>query len=189
MNVDKEIIADMAKKLRSIRKSRGLSLEAVAQLSGVSKSMLSQIERAVSSPTIATLWNITHALQIDLADVLGQNPNKLAIEEIMRSERTPTIDVRGDGCNIRILSAPADSGKYEVYDIRFDENGALISNEPHPEGSKENLTVIEGNVVVEVGDMTASLAEGDTVRYAADCPHAIKATSKKARIILVVKSI
>ena len=57
-------------RLREARRAKGLSLEAVAKLSGVSRSMVSQIERAESSPTVATLWNLTQALQVDFAGLL-----------------------------------------------------------------------------------------------------------------------
>ena len=60
----------LAAALRKARKARGLSLDAVAKLSGVSRSMVSQIERGESSPTVATLWNLTQALQVDFAGLL-----------------------------------------------------------------------------------------------------------------------
>ncbi len=50
--------------------AKGLSLEAVAKLPGVSRSKVSQIERGESSPTVATLWNLTRALQVDFAGLL-----------------------------------------------------------------------------------------------------------------------
>jgi transcriptional regulator with XRE-family HTH domain len=58
------------------RKARGLSLDAVAKLSGVSRSMVSQIERGESSPTVATLWNLTQALQVDFAGLLEGAPGR-----------------------------------------------------------------------------------------------------------------
>ncbi len=64
----------LAASLREARKARGLSLDAVAKLSGVSRSMVSQIERGESSPTVATLWNLTQALQVDFAGLLEGGP-------------------------------------------------------------------------------------------------------------------
>ena len=60
----------LAASLKEARRTKGLSLEAVAKLSGVSRSMVSQIERGESSPTVATLWNLTQALQVDFAGLL-----------------------------------------------------------------------------------------------------------------------
>ena len=64
----------LAASLRAARKARGLSLDAAARLSGVSRSMVSQIERGESSPTVATLWNLTQALQVDFAGLLEGKP-------------------------------------------------------------------------------------------------------------------
>jgi transcriptional regulator with XRE-family HTH domain len=50
--------------VKSIRKRRNLTLEQLAQRSHISKSMLSQIERELTNPTIATLWNLAHALDV-----------------------------------------------------------------------------------------------------------------------------
>ena len=69
-----EITTRLSKRLKEARKSRGLSLEALAGLSGVSKSMLSQIERGESSPTVASLWNLTKALNVDFSGLLDGAP-------------------------------------------------------------------------------------------------------------------
>src|SRR3990167_5422707 len=88
---------------------RGLSLDAVAKLSGVSRSMVSQIERGESSPTVATLWNLTQALQIDFAGLLeGRTAPGI---EVVRAEAAPVIGGRGQGLTIRILSPAEDVGE------------------------------------------------------------------------------
>ena len=75
VNPRSEIHDRLAASLRAARKTRGLSLDAVAKLSGVSRSMVSQIERGESSPTVATLWNLTQALQVDFAGLLEGRPS------------------------------------------------------------------------------------------------------------------
>ena len=179
-------IADrLAKRLRKARKSKDLSLEAMAKLSGVSRSMLSQIERGESSPTVATLWSLTRALQVDFAGLLDADAADSTIMEVMRAHRTPTIDSQGEGCRIRILSPPDQAGQLEVYEIKFAANGALIS-EPHRHGCREHLSVLEGVLKVTAGEENVDVNEGDTVRYAADCKHAIQATTAPAKALLIV---
>jgi len=175
----------LAKRLKETRKSKGLSLEATAGLSGVSRSMLSQIERGESSPTVATLWNLTRALQVDFAGLFDDAGASHTIHEIMRANRTPTIDSQGEGCRIRILSPPDQAGRLEVYEIGFAADGALIS-ESHRQGCVEHLTVLDGALQVVAGDEAAELNEGDTIRYAADCNHAIRATGTPAKALLIV---
>ncbi len=186
MAAQHDIMEHLASRLKDTRKSKGLSLDAVAKLSGVSRSMLSQIERGESSPTVATLWNLTQALQVDFAGLLdGSAAAESPIEAVVRADRTPTIDGKGDGCRIRILSPPQEAGQHEVYDIRFETAGALVSD-PHRPGCKEDLTVYEGRVSVATDGVSETLAAGDTVRYAADRPHAIHAVDGPARVLLIV---
>jgi XRE family transcriptional regulator, regulator of sulfur utilization len=184
MNPRTDIHDRLAASLREARKARGLSLDAVAKLSGVSRSMVSQIERAESSPTVATLWNLTQALQVDFAGLL--EPREDAGITVLRSGAAPVIDGRGTAVSIRILSPAESVGVYEVYDLRFGANG-LLESEPHTSGCREHLTVLEGQVRLRSGDDEQVLGVGDTARYAADRAHAIAAEAGAARALLIVQ--
>ncbi len=181
-----DVLNVLPARLRDARKAQGLSLEAVANLSGVSRSMVSQIERGESSPTIATLWNLTRALRVDFAGLLEQRTDGDRIDVLSASD-VPSIDNMGKGCRILILSPPEEAGGHEVYDIRIAAGGALDS-QPHARGALEQLTVLEGRVQVQSGNATTEIATGDTARYAADVPHAITALDGPARVFLIVKA-
>lgn len=176
------ILSLLPNRLKEARRAKGLSLDAVAKLSGVSRSMVSQIERGESSPTISTLWNLTKALQVDFAGLLEDDQDSRI--EVLRGDDVPAIDNHGTGCSIRILSPPEEAGRHEVYDLRFSLGGALDSL-PHAQGAYEHLTVIEGNLTVTSGEAVESLTEGDTARYPADVMHKIRADGP-ARAFLVV---
>ena len=178
------VLGHLPGRLKAARREQGLSLDAVARLSGVSRSMVSQIERGESSPTIATLWNLTRALQVDFAGLLDSANSPPRIETL-RADDVPTIENLGSGCKIRILSPPEEAGKHEVYEVSFDEGGSLDS-QPHARGAREHLTVIEGIISVTSGENTSRLMPGDTARYAADVTHRIAASGGTARIFLVV---
>lgn len=180
------ILAALPARLKEARKSQGLSLEAISNLSGVSRSMVSQIERGESSPTISTLWNLTRALNVDFAGLLEQGAKGDKID-VLRADDVPTIENMGNGCCIAILSPPEEAGGHEVYDITFTAQGKLTS-QPHARGAIEHLTVLEGQIRVTSGSVTTEANSGDTARYAADVPHEIAAMSETARIFLIVKS-
>jgi XRE family transcriptional regulator, regulator of sulfur utilization len=184
MNPRSDIHDRLAASLREARKARGLSLDAVAKLSGVSRSMVSQIERAESSPTVATLWNLTQALQVDFAGLL-EGRGEVGIE-VVRAGAAPVISGRGKGVSIRILSPAEAVGEHEVYDLRFSANG-LLESEPHNPGCREHLTVIEGRVRVRSGEDEQLLEQGDTARYPADREHALAAEGGPARALLIVQ--
>ena len=171
----------LAASLRAARKARGLSLDAAAKLSGVSRSMVSQIERGESSPTVATLWALTQALQLDFAGLLEGRPAPGI--EVIRAGAAPVIQ-RG-GVTIRILSAPETVGTHEVYELQFTK-GAKLTSDPHSPGCREHLTVLEGRLTVTSGEASDSLAPGDVARYPADRTHEIAADAP-ARAILIVQ--
>ena len=181
-----EISKRLAQRLKTARQSRSLSLEALENLSGVSRSMISQIERAESSPTVATLWNLTQALKVDFSGLLDSGPTERSpIKQIVRADQTPVIDSKGQGCKIRILSAPETVGGTEIYDLEFNPNG-ILDSESHRSGCEENLTVFSGKLIVTSDGVAVTVQKGDTVRYVADRPHSIQAKGRAGRAILIV---
>lgn len=182
-----QISVRLATRLKGARKSHGLSLDSLAKLSGVSKSMLSQIERGESSPTVASLWILTQALNIDFSDLFDDGPKERSpIKEVLRAEQVPVINTHGTGCKIRILSAPQSVGKTEIYDLEFEANGILTS-EPHRAGCVENLAVFSGELTITADGVSEVVHPGDTVRYVADRSHSIQSTGLASRAILIVE--
>jgi transcriptional regulator with XRE-family HTH domain len=177
-----DITDQLAARLRAARKARGLSLDAAARLSGVSRSMVSQIERGESSPTVATLWNLTRALGVDVAGLLAGGAGAV---EVMRAAAAPVM-TPAPGVRITILSPPEAVGAHEVYDLEF-APGAALDSRAHGPGCREHLTVIAGRLTVAAGGAPAALGPGDTARYAADRPHRIAAEGGAARAILIVQ--
>ena len=185
MNIRSDIHDRLAASLREARRARGLSLDAVAKLSGVSRSMVSQIERGESSPTVATLWNLTRALQVDFAGLLDAPDTPMI--EVITAKQAPKIAGHGKGCQITILSPPEQAGKLEVYDIQLDAGGALTSD-PHGPGTREQVTVLAGQIEVQAGMDSRVLGLNDTAHYRADQPHRIATVSGAARLLLIVQS-
>ena len=181
-----DILMLLPARLKEARQALGLSLESVANLSGVSRSMVSQIERGESSPTISTLWNLTRALQVDFAGLLDHE-NAADRIELIRAGEVPRIDNLGQGVRIRILSPPEEAGKNEVYDLRFDHQGALISK-PHGKGAREQLLLQKGQLEVRSGSAAEKLEQGDIARYAGDVEHSIVAPQGPAHAILIVSN-
>ena len=174
-------------RLQLIRKSRNLTLDALARLSGVSRSMLSQIERGQANPTLGTVWALAEALHIDVSELIGASAAARRIKiELSSASYTPEIRSEDGLCVLKILSPAERVGSVEWYELTIAPRGALRS-EPHGRGSMEHLTVIEGALAVEACDQVATVGAGATARYPADVPHAIfNATKKPARALLIV---
>lgn len=174
-------------RLRAIRKKRRLSLDELASASGVSRSMLSQIERGQANPTVAIVWNLTQALNLDVAELMGtrSGPSQPGIE-LTQPGFTPQIKTEDGLCTLRILSPPHAAGGVEWYDLTLLPGGALVS-EPHQHRAMEHLTVREGEITVTSGDVSQLVGVDATARYAADLPHSIcNNADVVARAFLVV---
>jgi len=173
--------------MQELRKQRNLTLDAVAKISGVSRSMLSQIERGQTNPTLATVWALAEALGVDISDLIGVRRSEKRIRiEVATPSFTPEIRTEDGLCVLRILSPADRADTLEWYELRFAPGGALISA-PHARGTKEHLTVLEGTLTVKAGSEETALAEGATARYPADVDHLIRNDGgQTARALLVV---
>ena len=170
------------------RKAGGLTLEQLADLSGVSKSMLSQIERGQANPTFAVLWGLTRALKIELTDLVDASALNAAAGsiEIVSAPGTPEMKSPDGLCRLRIYSPPGLAGSNEWYMIDIAEGGVLDSA-PHSPGATEHLTVLEGALTVSSGVAQQVVNAGETARYQADTAHRIEHRGDgTARALLVV---
>jgi transcriptional regulator with XRE-family HTH domain len=172
--------------LQKIRLKRGLTLEDLSRAAGVSKSMLSQIEREKANPTIAVAWRLANALGIGIEELLAGEPKEVEAIHILEPHETPTLPGNHAGYVLRILGPMELAGKYEWYELTLAPEGALVSN-PHDPGTMEYLTLLHGTLEVDVDGIKKKLKTGGTARYQADKSHAIRNTGKsEAKALLVV---
>ncbi|GAA4019953.1 XRE family transcriptional regulator [Actimicrobium antarcticum] len=169
-----------------MRLERGLTLEDLSRAAGVSKSMLSQIEREKANPTIAVAWRLANALGVTIAELLSSETRPVEQISILEPHETPTLSGDHAGYVLRILGPMSLAGKYEWYELTLVAGGALVSN-PHDPGTTEHLTMLHGTVDIEVDGLKKKLKMGGTARYDADKPHAIRNSGKtEAKALLVV---
>jgi transcriptional regulator with XRE-family HTH domain len=170
-----------------IRKSRRLTLEQLAAASGVSRSMLSQIERGEANPTFATLWNLTRALNIDISALVGGQATQPDPQiDVIGAHFVPEIRTEDGLCTLRILSPAQSVGRMEWYELRL-APGGVLSSAPHAKGAVEHVSVIEGELEITAGGGTARTGAQGVARYAADAPHTLKNVSDgQTRAFLVV---
>jgi transcriptional regulator with XRE-family HTH domain len=178
-----DILTQLPQRLKEARLGMNLSMEGLSKLSGVSRSMVSQIERGESSPTIATLWHLTRALKLDFAALLDEAPAPVHID-VLRAKDVPVIDNLGDGCQLSVLSSTDTTGQYEMYQLTFETDGVL-HRPPSKPGAREHLIVTEGTVDVSSGEGVERLSSGDSARYAADVQHRIASAHGPARAFLL----
>jgi len=172
--------------LQRLRLARGLTLEDLSRIAGVSKSMLSQIEREKANPTIAITWRLANALGVQIGELLSSEVRTPDTIRLVESHEIPTLPGAHAGYSLRILGPMDLAGKYEWYELTLQPGGELAS-QAHDPGTNEHLTVITGTVELEVGADKKKIKHGATARYPADQGHAIRNAGKtEAKALLVV---
>jgi transcriptional regulator with XRE-family HTH domain len=176
----------IGQRLRDLRAKRNLSLDDLARRSGVSKSMLSQIEQNKANPTVALVWKIARALDVDLFHMIGGEGPPVRFDLTAR-ENQPVLADAEAGTTIRILSPMELVEALELYWIVL-QPGASLDSHPHVPRTEEFATVLKGRVEVESSGRTATLRKGDALRYHADCEHHIRNSARGvSEVYLVVR--
>ncbi|WP_025917670.1 helix-turn-helix domain-containing protein [Herminiimonas sp. CN] len=172
--------------LQKLRLARGLTLEDLSRVAGVSKSMLSQIEREKANPTIAITWRLANALGVGIGELLtGQTPDAATIR-ILEAHETPTLPGNHAGYVMRILGPMELAGKFEWYELTLAPGGELASG-AHDPGTVEHLTLLHGAMELEAGGEKKKLKIGSTARYPGDQEHVIRNAGKtEAKALMVV---
>ncbi len=139
----------LCRRLKELRVERGWSLDALGNASGVSRSMLSQIERNRANPTLAVAFRIARAFGMSLGELVETPGATSSIMVIRASDHA--YHYRSDrDCQIRTLSPLNLEKDVEFYQVQLKEGGALRSA-PHFEGTREFLTVQKGHDTRGIG--------------------------------------
>lgn len=175
---------DLGRRVKKLRGDRGWSLEELAAASGVSRSMLSEIERKRANPTLSVTYRIARAFGLSLQDLIESADSASTIQTIRATDRAQVFR-KDEQCQIRTLSPLNLEKDVEFYELRLPPGGTLCS-QPHVDGTREFLTVEKGDVELRSGNSTETLAKGDSATYRADVPHAIANTTKYEAVLFLV---
>ena len=166
----------VGQEIQRLRLQHNLTLDQLAGKSGVSKSILSQIERDRSNPTLATIWRITRALESPLEDLLAVNEGTKCFEKLSQNA-TPEVISEYNHFRLRILGTLNSVSTVQWYEFKA-EPGAELTSEAHGAGSMESVTLCTGHLSVIVGDETQDVCSGETLRFRTDFPHCLKNESE-----------
>lgn len=175
----------VGEQIQRLRSERKMTLDDLSRAAGVSKSMLSEIERDKANPTIAVAWRLTNALGVSLDSLFAPQkaPEPIAVSG---PHEIPTLSGYEAKYQLRVWGPIELAGKFEWYELTLQAGGALVSG-AHEPGTREHLTVLHGAVDIEAAGTTKRLKVADTARYVADEPHAIRNAGKgEAKALLVV---
>ena len=176
---------NLGKRVKKLRGERGWSLEELASVSGVSRSMLSEIEREKANPTLTVTFRIARAFGLTLQELIESAEASASKIQVIRASDRAQVFRSDKQHEIRTLSPLNLEKDVEFYEVTLRPGGALRS-QPHFEGTREFLTVEEGSVRIESDQDTDELTKGDSGTYRADVAHAIVNTGKADALVFLV---
>lgn len=184
-NKPDETPSTLPERLKQLRSDRGWSLEQLAQLCDVSRSMLSQIERGQANPTLGVALRIASAFRLTIGELVGESTQPGSAIHVIRQD-DPTHHFRSDeDVSIRTLSPLNLEKDVEFYEVALKPNSELKSA-PHYVGTREFLTVHQGRVRIDSAGDATELNRGDSASYPADVAHRIVNVGRTEAIVFLV---
>ncbi|WP_431285666.1 cupin domain-containing protein [Humitalea sp. 24SJ18S-53] len=173
-------------RVRQLRQQRAVSIQAVAQLSGLSIGFVSQVERGLSSPSVRDLMRIAAALGTDfnlLVDAGASVARAAADGPIVRLEDRRDIAFF-DGIQKQLLSPPTESALF-LYMVTIEPHGRA-GETPYAHSGEEAGLVLQGRLLLTIDATDYLLNEGDSFRFRSTTPHRFSnPTASVARVLWV----
>ncbi len=183
----------LGKTIQRLRKAYNLSLSELSEQSGVAKSIISQIERNETNPTLATIWRLSQALDVSIDRVLSAAHDADFVEDIPSNDM-PVLTSEDGKMQLTIIGWSKTVEWLQWYDVAADA-GAVLESEGHQRGSIECLSVLAGTFEVTAGQETRRVETGATVRYRCDRPHTVRCleaaddgTNGRATMVCILKA-
>jgi transcriptional regulator with XRE-family HTH domain len=182
----------IAQRVRNLRAAQSLSLEALAEKSGVSRSMISLIERGESSPTAVVLEKLATALSIPLYSLFAEPADAAAqlSSPLARRADQPEWQDPASGYLRRNVSPAGVPQSMQIVEVNFPPGGRVaFDNGGHHARVQQQVWLLAGEIDITVGDVRHRLHEGDCLAMKLDRPTMFhNPTEEPARYALVVAS-
>lgn len=184
-DADSRVFGD---RVRMLRDQANLTLDQFSKLSGVSRAMLSKVERAEKSPTIGIAKRIAHALNTPLSVLMGDATGQGAVALVKKSER-PIFRDPETGFERHLLSPIMAGMPVEIVLHRLPARASTGKLPPYPSGVGKHVLAIRGKVVVGFELQEITLEEGDSLYFDANVEHRFdNPTAKLSEYYLVIST-
>lgn len=180
----------LGKTIQRLRKAYNMSLGDLSEQSGVAKSIISQIERNETNPTLSTVYRLSRALDTTIDEVLRTEGAPVFLEHQSKSG-VPILESQDGLCRLAIAGPLNLVEQVQWYDFRAKPKGVLESD-PHPPGTVEHLYMLAGEIEVTSGEETRRIKTGETLRFRGDLSHKIVNVGEgeaHATMILVIRQL
>ena len=168
--------------LKRIRQERNLTLDDLATLTHVSRSMLSEIERCAKSPTISVLERICEGINVPLVQLTHTKTPQVTLV----TNDTVKHYSAWEGFELFVLFEFDSNKKFEMFRHVIAPHSERVS-ESHDSAIREYIICTQGIFSVQVGDETFHLKEGEAIQFLANCRHKyMNQTDQNANIVMVL---
>jgi transcriptional regulator with XRE-family HTH domain len=186
---EKEQYLQIGEKIKRFREDNNLTLKEMAERTGLSSAVLSQIENHLISPPLGTLIRLTRALDLTPGHFFDQHPDK-AFSIVRQADRRPVsrfASKRGIqyGYSYESLGHDMKDRHMEPFLVTL-EPATLASPKPASHDGEEFLFVLEGEMEVTLGDHSDVLQPGDAIYYDSKIPHLVQCKGNEKALILAV---
>lgn len=163
------MIARLGKQLKTLRQRKSLTLQQLAEAAGVSKSMISKIERGDADPTTNVLSRIAEGLEVSISQLVGGYPRRPTV--IIKSRDQAIFRDPETGFERRSLSPLLPSRGVDFVMNTLPSGQSAGPFEPHHGGVDEYLVVTQGRLQLRLADDTHVLEQGDSIVFSGDVAH------------------
>lgn len=174
----------LAQNLRALRKERNLSLARLSELTGVSRSMLRQIETGQSSPTIATLWKVANGLRVPFTALFRKQDQKVTLRPFKEDE---PLTGESEGYRLFPLVSFDPKRSFEVYYVEIDP-GTTLHADPHQGDAEEHVFVLAGKIDITLDDKSYTVEEDHFISFCANCTHRYQNPGQEMAVALMLIS-
>ncbi|WP_078555294.1 helix-turn-helix domain-containing protein [Bacillus alkalicellulosilyticus] len=172
----------IGKRLRVIRTERQISLDKLAEMTGVSKPMLGQIERGESNPTVGTLWKIANGLQVPFTTFIEEETPRV---KLVRRDHIEPLREESGQFHVTPLF-PKETGKpFECFSVTLNK-GCHYQSEAHASGVEEYVFVEKGTLTLTVANHMHHLHVGDAIQFAAHFEHTYRNETNEDCIVTMM---
>ncbi|ACA19098.1 transcriptional regulator, XRE family [Methylobacterium sp. 4-46] len=169
MESSSDLDGRLAARLRALRAERGLTLDALAERSGVSRSMISLVERAESSPTATVLERLAAGLGVPLAALFAAAAREDASPLCRRAEQSCWRDP-GTGYRRRNLSPPSFASPLQLVEVEIPPGATVAYDSLRVPPLEQQVVVLDGALTVTLGESVHHLGAGDCLAMRVDRP-------------------
>ena len=176
----------VGQRIRDLRRTRAMSLEAVAARTDLSIGFLSQIERGLSSPSLRVLATLADVLGVGLAGLFGAKETTSAAPDavVTRERQRAKLNLWRTGISKQLLSPAGSEGRLNLFLVHL-EPGASTGDELYTHDGEEAGLVIEGEMKLTVDTESWTLKHGDSFRFASRRPHRFSNPSAESKAVVL----